>query len=143
MSEEIAVVTRSENGKVWIKSLQNGACGGCMQQASCGTAALAKLLPSREYPVDAGFDLNVGDKVCVSIDDSALLLGSVLLYLSPLLLMLAGVGLADRLLPPAMANNWLPEIALSVLLLAFALIHRIQTRLLPLFVLRTRITGKV
>jgi len=143
MSEEIAVVTRSENGKVWIKSLQNSACGGCAQQASCATATLAKWLPPREFPVDAGVDLNVGDKVCVSIDASALLLGSVLLYLSPLLLMLAGVGLADRLLPQAMADDWLPEIALSVLLLAFALIHRLQTRLLPLFVLRTRITGKV
>jgi len=138
MSEETAIVTRRENGKVWIKSLQNSACGGCVQQASCGTAALAKLLPSREYSLDGGVDLNVGDKVCVDIDASTLLLGSAQLYLLPLLLMLAGVGLADRLLLPATANDWLPEIALSALLLAFALIHRLQTRLLHLFVLRTR-----
>lgn len=142
MSEEFAVVTRSENGKIWIKSLQNGACGGCVQQEACATATLVKWLPPREFPVDAGFDLNVGDTICVSINDSSLLLGSVLLYLLPLLLMLAGAGIADRLLP-ATVDNWLPEIALSLLLLAFALIHRLQTRLLHLFVLRTRITGKV
>jgi sigma-E factor negative regulatory protein RseC len=143
MSEEIAVVTRSENGKVWIKSLQISACGGCVQQDACATATLAKWLPSREFPVDAGFDLKVGDKVRVCINDSSLLLGSVLLYLLPLLLMLAGAGIADRLLPQATADDWLPEIALSVLLLAFALIHRLQTRLLHLFLLRTRVTGKV
>lgn len=142
MIEETAVVTRLEDSKVWIKSLQ-AACGGCAQQAACSTATLAKWLPAREFPVNADFELNVGDKVCVSIDASALLLASVLLYLSPLLLMLAGVGLAASLLPTAMADDWLPEIALSVLLFAFTLVHRLQTRLPSLFVPRIRITRKV
>jgi sigma-E factor negative regulatory protein RseC len=130
MIEEIATVTRSGNGRVWIRSRQNGACGGCMQQASCGTAALAKLLPNRELEVDSPLGLQVGDQVRVTIDDAQLLSGSALLYLLPLLLMLAGIGLANALLPAATAEDWMPEIALTGLLLAFRAMHHLQKRLL-------------
>jgi sigma-E factor negative regulatory protein RseC len=130
MIEAIAVVTRTGNGRIWIKSRQNSACGGCMQQASCGTAVIGKQLPNRELEVDCPLDLHVGDQVRVAIDDVQLLSGSVLLYLLPLLIMLAGVGLANALLPAATAAAWMPEIALSGLLLAFRMIHHLQKRLL-------------
>lgn len=128
MIEEIAIVTRAGNGRVWIKSRQSGACGGCAQQHSCGTAAVAKLLPNREMEVDAPLGLQVGDPVRVAIDEAYVLSGSALLYLLPLSLMLAGVGLATALLPAA-AEAWMPEIALAVLLLAFRTVHRLQKRL--------------
>lgn len=126
MIEEQAIVTRVEHGQVWIKSLQSGGCGGCAQQTSCGTATLAKLLPKREFAVDCDLDLQEGDRVSVAIDNSQLLFSSLLLYLLPLLVMLAGVGLANALLPAAVAEAWLPEIALLILLLAFWLIRRFQ-----------------
>lgn len=130
MIEEIAIVTRTGNGRVWIKSRQNSACGGCVQQASCGTAAVAKLLPNRELEVDNPLGLQAGDQVRVAIDDAYLLSGSVLLYLLPLLLVFAAIGLASVYLPAEVADSWMPEIALTGLLLAFGAIHHLQKRLL-------------
>lgn len=143
MIEEAAIVTRVAKGQVWIRSLQSGACGGCMQKATCGTATLAKWLPKREFAIDCDRDLLVGDQVRVAIDDSHLLLSSLVLYLLPLLTMLAGVGMANVFLPVAVSNSWLPEIALSVLLLAFWVIHRFQNFLLLCFCFNPQIVGKL
>lgn len=142
MIEEAAIVTRVEPGQVWIKSLQSGACGGCMQQASCGTATLSRWLPKREFAVDCQSGLQVEDKVRVAIDDSHLLLSSVVLYLLPLLFMLLGMGLAQVLLPLSIQDNWLPEIALLALLLGFWLIHHFQNFLLIHLCFKPQIIAK-
>jgi sigma-E factor negative regulatory protein RseC len=89
---------------------------------------MAQWLPKREFAVECAMNLRAGDPVRVAIDDSHVLLGSVLLYLLPLLAMLAGVGSAKALLPAATAEAWLPEIALAGLLLAFWGIHHGQKR---------------
>jgi len=114
-----------------------------MQQSSCGTATLSKLLPKREFMVECDRELTVGDQVIVAIDDSHLLLSSLLLYLLPILVMLAGVGIANAYLPATIAADWLPEIALSILLLTFCLIHRLQAPLLLYFCFRPQIVGKL
>ncbi|MDD1612912.1 MAG: SoxR reducing system RseC family protein [Methylococcaceae bacterium] len=143
MIEEIAIVTRTGNGRVWIKSRQNSACSGCMQQDACGAATISKLFPGRELAVDCPLSLQVGDRVRVAIDDSHLLFSSVLLYVLPLLIMLAGVGLADALLPASEAGAWLPEIALLNLLLAFWLIHRLQPLILLLICVKPQIVARL
>lgn len=128
MIEELAVVTRTAPGQVWIKSLQSSGCGGCMQQAGCATATLAKLLPTREFAVACELSLQPGDKVRVAIDDSFLLVGSLLMYLLPLVVMLVLVVSVNLLLPGI--ADWLPELAMSSLLLAFWCLHRLQGLLL-------------
>lgn len=143
MIEEGAIVTRLDQGQVWIKSLQSGACGGCAQQTSCGTATLSKWLPQREFAVDCDQAFKVGDQVRVAIDDSHLLLGSLVLYVLPLLIMFFGIGLAEAFLPEAFTTAWLPEMSLSFLLLAFWLIHRLQRPLLLYFCFRPQIVGRL
>lgn len=143
MIEEAAIVTRVADGQVWIKSLQSGACGGCKQQSSCGTATLSKGLPKREFSVECDRALKVGDQVKVAIDDSQLLLSSLLLYLVPLLVMLTCVGVANAFLPVTFTDAWLPEMALSSLLLTFWLIHRLQSLILLYFCFRPQIIGKL
>jgi len=142
MVEETAIVTRIEDGQVWIKSLQSSACSGCMQQTSCGTATLSKWLPKREFAVDCDSNLAVGDQVRVGIDDSHVLLSSLVLYLLPIVIMLLGVGIADNFFPAVFSEDWLPELAFSLLLLTFWLIHRLQNLLLLYFCFRPQIVGK-
>lgn len=141
MIEEQAIVTQVADGQVWIKSLQSGACGGCAQQTSCSTATLAKILPKREFAVECDLDLNVGDCVRVQIDDSHLILSSLLLYLLPLVVTLTFVGCANAFLP--MLEAWLPEISLATLLLTFWLIHCFHTPLLVRFSLKPLIVGRL
>jgi len=140
MIEEQAIVTRIEANQVWIKSLQSSACGSCVQQTSCGTATLAKLLPKREFALDCELDLNVGDCVRVQIDDSHLILSSLLLYLLPLIVTLTVVGFANTL---PILETWLPEISLATLLLTFWLIHHFHAPLLVRFSLKPLIVGKI
>jgi sigma-E factor negative regulatory protein RseC len=141
MVEEQAEVVRVENGQVWIKSLQAGACGGCMQKSACGAAALSKLLPKREFAVDCQLDLQVGDHVLVAIDDAHLLSTSLLMYILPVLAMLGIVSLASFVLPAAIADIWLPVIALIAVLLSFFLIHKFQGIFLLHFCFSPQIVG--
>ncbi|MGR8931055.1 MAG: SoxR reducing system RseC family protein [Gammaproteobacteria bacterium] len=143
MIEEQAIVTRVEDGQVWIKALQTSACGSCTQQSSCTSATLSKWLPKREFAVDSDRTLKVGDQVTVGIDDSHLLLSSIVLYLLPLLTTLTGVGLATVFLPTNVADDWLPEISLGILLLTFWLIHHFQNPLLLHFCFRPQIVDKL
>jgi sigma-E factor negative regulatory protein RseC len=140
MIEEQAIVTRIEANQVWIKSLQSSACGGCVQQTSCGTATFAKLLPKREFAVNCELNLQVGDCVRVQIDDSHLILSSLLLYLLPLIVTLTMVGFANTL---PVLETWLPEISLATLLLTFWLIHLFHTPLLVKFSLKPLIIGRL
>lgn len=141
MIEEIALVTRIESGQVFIKSLQSGACGGCSQQTSCSTATLAKILPKREFAVNCELELRVGNTVRVQIDDSHLILSSMLLYLLPLIVTLTIVCLANAFFP--MLESWLPEISMTVLLLTFWLIHHFHMPLLVKFSLKPQIMGRI
>lgn len=143
MVEEIAVVTRVDTGRIWIKGRGSGACGACVKQAGCGTAALGKLLPKREFVIESSLPVKAGDEVRVAIDDSHLVFSSVLLYLLPLLIMLSGIGLATWLLPGELAERWLPEIALITLLAAFWGIHKIQALVLRFWPFSPSIIGKV
>ncbi|CAD6877670.1 Sigma factor RpoE regulatory protein RseC [Methylomonas albis] len=143
MIEEAAVVTRVSDGRTWIKSLQSNACSGCLQQQSCGTATLAKVLPKREFPVDCEMALQAGDQVMVAIDDGQLLLTSLLLYLVPLIFMLVGVGLAEAWLPAPFNTDYLPEVALATLLTGFWLINRCQSLLLLHLCFKPQIVKKL
>lgn len=143
MIEEPAVVSRVHGNKIWIKSRQGSACGACAQQQSCSTAVLKKLAPNREFMLESHLALNPGDQVMVGIDNAHLLLGSVLLYLIPLIFSLAGVGLLNAFLPPTLVEEWLPEIFLVLLLTMFFLIHQFQNYLLLRVCCQPRIVGKL
>lgn len=95
MLEESAVVTRIDGHLIFVKSLQSSACKSCHQQDSCGTSLYAKFLPKREMGLSSAISLQVGDKIVVGIEESQLLKASLLMYMFPLLLMLAVASLVD------------------------------------------------
>ncbi|MBK8815112.1 MAG: SoxR reducing system RseC family protein [Methylococcaceae bacterium] len=142
MIEEEAVVTQLEANQAWIKRLHIGGCSGCLQQTTCGTSVLSKLLPKREFAVDNDMALKVGDKVTVAVDDSQLLFSSFLLYLLPLLVMFIAVIATIKLFPTAFVEYWLPVIAIFALLFSFYLIHRIQAVLVMYFCSKPQIVAK-
>lgn len=124
MIETVAIVTRSDSGRVWIKAMPDRACASCAQQSGCGTASLGQWLPKREFAIACALPLTEGDQVRVAIDEAQLLMGSLLAYGVPLLSMLL-VVVALPLSWPVL-RDWQPELAMSSLLLAFWLLHRMQ-----------------
>lgn len=97
MIEEPAVVVEAGDGYAWVEARRRSACGACSASEGCGAAALAKVWGERRSRVRAisALPLQPGDAVIVGLAEGALLRGSLLVYLLPLLLLLAGALLGQ------------------------------------------------
>ena len=97
MIEEPAVVVETGDGYAWVETRRRSACGACSASDGCGTAALAKVWGERRMRVQAisSLLLRPGDAVIVGLAEGALVRGSLLVYLLPLALLLAGALLGQ------------------------------------------------
>ncbi|MCK5769762.1 SoxR reducing system RseC family protein [Algiphilus sp.] len=99
MIEERAIVTRVENGQVFVQALNMGNCKPCAEGRGCGGGLLGRLARHRKYAIEVNTqvrDLQSGDAVVVGIAGDALLRASALVYLLPLVGMI-GLGAFARL----------------------------------------------
>lgn len=87
MIEENATVIETRDGLARVEACRRSACSGCEAEKGCGTATLGKVLGQRTTSTWAenGIDAKPGEAVVVGIDDRTLLLGSMAVYLAPLL----------------------------------------------------------
>jgi sigma-E factor negative regulatory protein RseC len=88
LATEEGVVIRVEGGTAWVKTRRGSACASCSARHSCASPEG----DGREMEVAA---INVvgaaiGDQVVVSIASAALLKASFLLYVFPIICMIAG-----------------------------------------------------
>lgn len=97
MMEEQAVVIEAGDGYAWVETRRRSACGACTASAGCGTVALAKAWGDRRARVRAvsALLLQPGDTVIIGLADGALLSGALLVYLLPMVLLLAGALLGQ------------------------------------------------
>jgi sigma-E factor negative regulatory protein RseC len=97
MIEEPAVVVEAGDGYAWVETRRRLACSACSASVGCGSAALAKVWGDRPSRVRAisTLPLQPGDTVIVGLAEGALLRGSLLVYLLPLTLLLAGALLGQ------------------------------------------------
>lgn len=86
MIEEAVIVTDVQGGKVWIKSAPKSSCGGCEQQASCGSPLFEKLLNRNNVAIEAICSIVVrsGDQVIIGVDENVMLNNAFKLYIMPL-----------------------------------------------------------
>ena len=100
MIEESALVVAVEGDDAWVETSRRSSCGGC-EAKGCGTGALSQVLGRRSQhlrvknPIAAAS----GDAVVLGITESALIRGSLAVYLVPLLALIGG-GLFGELLGP-------------------------------------------
>ncbi len=89
MIEETAHVVVAGAAGVWVETQRQSACGHCSARKGCGTAVLGKVLGQKRSRVQVAnpddTPLRVGDEVIIGIDESALVRGSMAIYLVPLL----------------------------------------------------------
>lgn len=101
MIEQQARVISIQGDQLMLQTATQTACGGCEAKAGCGTSVLSKVVGRKFTQFNAANTVNakVGDEVVVALSESALLTGSMVIYLWPLLgMMVAGMA-ADWLLP--------------------------------------------
>jgi len=128
MIEETATVIRCEDGVAWIEAQRQSTCQACAANKACGTAVLASWLGRKAVHVRAINTLGAkpGEQVRVGMQESALLSGSLRVYLLPIVLMLVfamlGSVVAEHLLWSADITSVV--FAIAGLLLAALLLRR-------------------
>ena len=97
MIEETARVVDVKEGQALLETQRKHACQSCSVKSGCGTSTLAKVVGKRssQFVVDNTLQVKPGDEVVVAIEENALVQGSMLVYLLPLILMLACGLLAE------------------------------------------------
>lgn len=94
MIEETAIVIDVNEQQVLLQTQRKSACHSCSVKSGCGTSVLSKVVGKRSsrFTVEKKFDVESGDSVIIAIDENALVQGSLLIYLFPLVfMMLAGI----------------------------------------------------
>jgi sigma-E factor negative regulatory protein RseC len=100
MIEETAHVVAVEGEHAWVETERRSSCGSC-EAKGCGTGALSKVLGTKvqRMKVQNPIDSQAGDTVILGIEEGVLIKGSLMVYIMPLLLMLAGGLLGQSLAP--------------------------------------------
>jgi len=128
--EETVQITTTEGELAWVESVQRKtSCGHCVAQSSCGTSVLSKVLGRRALTLVAHNPIGArpGDRVVIGLHDDALVRGSLAVYLTPLLMMLAAALAGEALF--AQANDGLVALlGLAGLALGFAWVRRFGSR---------------
>jgi sigma-E factor negative regulatory protein RseC len=117
MIEEPAVVVRVEGEYAWVEADRRTSCGQCAAQKGCGTSIVANWYSKKMQAMRVinSIDAQVGDQVVVGLNEGALVKSSLIMYILPLLSMIAFVLLGQWLLA-----RWFNSSAEGILIL-FAL----------------------
>lgn len=103
MIEEQAQVVEIKGSSLLLQAQTQSTCGNCAASKGCGTSLLSKVVGRKftYFQAENNINANVGDMVIVGIPEDALLKGSVMMYLVPVVSMLAFALLADYFLMAA------------------------------------------
>jgi sigma-E factor negative regulatory protein RseC len=142
MLVETGRVVAVEPGSVWVETIRQSTCGSCAARQGCGHGLLNRIADGRSGyvrvlsgAVDARV-CRVDDQVRISIPEQVILRGSLVVYMLPLLCMLAGAaavpGFRDDLPELAVAGGALLGLALGFALVRWhAWRHRHDRELQP------------
>ena len=91
MLKEVGRIVAVEPHSVWVETIPSSLCGKCAAKAGCAQGVLARtsghrgLVRARETEALRATACSVDDQVEIAIPETAVLGGSLLLYLAPLL----------------------------------------------------------
>lgn len=116
MVEQEARVITVEGDQLELEAETRSSCNACEVKSGCGTSVLARWVGRKftRFHAKNTVDARVGDQVVVGLPESALVSGSMAIYLMPLLGMIVAALLADMALQPDMSMRD-PIIALTAL----------------------------
>lgn len=91
MLEEQGVVVELNDDFAWVRTERKSSCQQCSAKSSCGTGALSEYLGRKESDVRVikNQAVKIGDHVTIGVEETALLTGSLLLYIVPLFTLFA------------------------------------------------------
>ncbi len=87
MPSEKGKIVRATQKTAWVKVDRTGSCGGCSEKDICGIKGGAESMEA-EAVNEAG--AKAGDRVLIDVKSSSVLKAAFLLYVFPILAMIAG-----------------------------------------------------
>ncbi|MEA3232139.1 MAG: SoxR reducing system RseC family protein [Thermodesulfobacteriota bacterium] len=91
MATEEGIVTAVTSTTAWVKTNRSSGCKHCSARHSCQPQDNQETVVEVENPVNA----RVGDRILLNVETAALLKASFLIYVFPILCMIAGAGLGQ------------------------------------------------
>jgi sigma-E factor negative regulatory protein RseC len=100
MIEEQAQVVEIKGDMLLLQAQTQSACGSCAASKGCGTSVLSKVVGRKftRFQAENTINAEVGDTVVVGIAEDALLKGSLVMYVIPIMAMMILALMADYLL---------------------------------------------
>lgn len=107
MIEETARVVKCQARYAWVETSRKSACDSCSMNKGCGTGAISKVFGEKRNRIKAINRANAheGDNVLIGINESALLSGSMLVYLLPIVSLLVFALLGELLTRQLLIEN--------------------------------------
>ena len=93
MIEENAKVVSVTDSGVLVETQRATACGNCKAKSGCGTHTIENFLEKKnrnQFLVRQLFPVAIGDEVIIGLQESALLKGSLAVYIVPLVGFIGG-----------------------------------------------------
>lgn len=103
MLTETGRVVAIERDCLWVEMIQRSSCGSCALKKGCGHSLLEQVGASRSHRLRVLLQdipaehFAINDQVVVSIPEHVLVQGALIVYLLPLLCLLAGALAASQL----------------------------------------------
>ncbi|WP_164880879.1 SoxR reducing system RseC family protein [Aestuariirhabdus litorea] len=87
-----------EPGAIWVETRRQSSCGQCSARAVCGQELLNKLGRTENCNLVRAlnsYPVQVGDSVTIAVPEQVIVKGAMLVYLMPLLLMMAALVICE------------------------------------------------
>lgn len=124
MLETRAIVVHVQDNEALVETKGGIGCGNCNSETGCTSGKLSQLFCSkpRQFKVQNQAQAAIGDEVQIVLPDGVLLRSSILMYVMPLTLLLAGGMLGAHFASGAEARDGLATLgSLSGLVAGFVL----------------------
>ncbi len=131
MLETRAFVISVHGKEAMVEAIGQGGCGHCNSEKGCGSGKLTQLFCSkqRQFKVLNEAQATIGDEVQVTLQDGVLLRSSMLVYVLPLGLLLAGGMVGASFSSEVASKDGIAAAGSFVgLVLGFFLARRISSR---------------
>ena len=128
MATEEGIVIKTDSQTAWVKTMRTAACEGCAAKEGCHP-----LGGGKEMEIEAinMVGAKVGDMVLIGFETSSLVIVSFLVYVFPILSMIAGAVMGQKIAPDYQLDGPTLPVILGLLffLIAFFIIKLIGKKL--------------
>jgi len=101
VATEQGVVLRTDSEAAWVKTTRSSACQGCTARKSCNTRSGSQDMEVKALNIAGARE---GDRIVLSFETRSLLKATFLIYVFPIIFLIAGAAIG-QILAPLMAFN--------------------------------------